>query len=425
MQKTGNYRWVVVVLLFLATTINYIDRQVMGLLKSDLSREFHWTETIYGYIVTTFTIAYAAGLFIFGRMVDRIGSKRGYVVSIIVWSVAACGHAFVKSTVVFGFMRSALGLGEGGNFPAAIRSVAEWFPKKERALATGIFNSGSNIAAVVGPPLVTWILVSYGWREAFLWTGALGFLWLIFWWLFYEVPSKHKKVTQEEVSYIQSDGEEADTTRISFFTIIAIKQTWMFAIGKFFSDPIWWFYLFWIPDYFYEGYGLQLKDSWMYVSTIYLLASFGSIAGGYLPGWLIKKGWDVHKARKTALFIYACCVIPIVLVQFTNEPWTAVLLVGLAASAHQAWSANLFTTTSDNFPKKAVGSVVGVGGMVGSLSSAVFPLCVGTILDHFKSLGNINIGYNIIFTICSCAYIIAWLSMHFISKIKQTTQLQQ
>lgn len=425
-QKTGSYRWIVVVLLFLATTINYIDRQVIGLLKDHLAADMNWTEQDYSHIVTAFTIAYAAGLFFFGRIIDHIGSKLGYIVSIIIWSVAACGHALVRTTFGFGVMRSALGLGEAGNFPAAIKSVAEWFPKRERAFATGIFNSGSNIAAVVGPFFVMWIFENYGWRQAFIWTGAIGFVWLLFWWIYYEIPSRHKKISKDEFEYIHSDADDdskSDAPKIPFKTIIKVKQTWMFAMGKFFSDPIWWFYLFWTPTYFNTTYNIDLKSSWIYISTIYFLASFGSIAGGYLSGWFIKQGWDVHKARKTALFIYACCVVPIIFVQYITDAWTAVLLIGLAASAHQAWSANLFTTTSDNFPKNAVGSVVGVGGMIGSLGSALFPLFIGVILDHFKALGDITAGYNIIFIICGCSYIIAWLTMHFISKIRQSTRL--
>jgi MFS transporter, ACS family, hexuronate transporter len=414
----GNYRWVIVALLFFATTINYLDRQVIGLLKDYLAADLNWSERDYSNIVMAFSAAYAVGLLLFGRFIDTIGTKLGYTVSIIVWSIAAMGHALARTTLGFGVARTALGLGEAGNFPAAIKGVAEWFPKRERAFATGIFNAGSNIAAVIGPFLIMWIFENYGWHEAFLWTGIIGFVWLIFWWLFYEVPAKQKRLGQAEFNYIHSDASDMatdDAKKISWGKIISVRQTWAFVVGKFFTDPIWWFYLFWIPSYFNTTYNLNLSNSWIYVSTVYVIASFGSVLGGYLSGWFIKKGWPIYKARKTAMLIYALCVVPVIFIQYTSDVWTAVLLISLAAAAHQAWSANIFTTVSDMFPKTAVSSVVGIGGMAGSVGGILFPLFIGIILDHFKALENINAGYNIIFIICGCAYVIAWLLMHVLA----------
>jgi ACS family hexuronate transporter-like MFS transporter len=416
-EKT-NFRWVVVALLFFATTINYLDRQVIGLLKDYLATDFHWTETDYSRIVMAFSAAYAVGLLAFGGFIDKIGTKLGYSVSIVVWSIAAMGHAIVKSTFGFGIARTVLGFGEAGNFPAAIKAVAEWFPKKERAFATGIFNSGSNVAAVFGPFAIMWIYENYGWQEAFIWTGAIGFIWLIFWLWLYNLPAKHKSINKAEYDHIHSDVTDVSMdsgSKISWGKILSVRQTWAFVMGKFLTDPIWWFYLFWIPSYFNTTYGVDLKVSWIYVSTVYVVASFGSVLGGFLSGFLIKRGWEVYKARKTSMLIYALCVSPIVLVQYTSDVWTGVALISLAAAAHQAWSANIFTTASDMFPKRAVSSVVGIGGMAGSTGGILFPLLIGFILDHFRVLGNINTGYNIIFIICGCAYVVAWLAMHFLA----------
>jgi MFS transporter, ACS family, hexuronate transporter len=418
-QKIGNYRWAVVTLLFFATTINYLDRQVIGLLKPMLEVEFAWTESDYSNIVMAFSAAYAVGMLIFGGVVDRIGTKLGYAVSIVVWSFAAMGHAIAKTTFGFGVARTILGLGEAGNFPVAIKAVAEWFPKKQRAFATGIFNSGSNIAAMFGPLVIMWLYYSYSWQHAFFWTGAIGFIWLAFWWYLYEVPAKHKKLQKAEFDFIHSDqeenAEEANGQKIGWLTILGVRQTWAFVLGKFLTDAVWWFYLFWIPSFIKSSYGLDLKNSWMHISTIYVAASFGSILGGYLSGYLINKGWAVYKARKTAMLIFAMCVVPIILVRFTSDVWIAVALISLAAAAHQAWSANIFTTASDMFPKKAVSSVVGIGGMAGSVGGILFPLLIGIILDSYKLSGDITAGYNIIFMICGSAYLVAWGVMHVLA----------
>ncbi len=413
-EKIGKYRWTVVALLFFATTINYLDRQVIGLLKPTLEKEFLWSETDYSNIVMAFSAAYALGLLLFGRFIDIIGTKIGYVISIVVWSIAAIAHAAARSTLGFGIARAALGLGEAGNFPAAIKAVAEWFPKKERALATGIFNSGANIGAVVAPIMVPWILGAYGWEEAFIITGAIGFIWLIFWWIFYEIPARQKRLTPNEYHYIHSDDDanDANRERVGWGKLFRIRQTWAFIFGKLLTDPIWWFFLFWLPSYFATTFQLDLKKPSLELAIVYTATTIGSIGGGYLSGYFIKQGWQIFKARKVAMLIFAFCVVPILTAQFTTNIWVAVALISLAAAAHQAWSANIFTTASDMFPKRAVSSVVGIGGMAGSIGGILFPLLVGNLLDYYKSIGNITIGYNILFVICGCAYLLAWGIMH-------------
>lgn len=410
-------RYGILALLFFGTTINYIDRQVIGLLKPTLEKEFNWTETDYSNIVMAFSAAYAIGLMGFGRWIDKIGTKLGYSVSVFFWSIAAVAHAFAKSTFGFGLARVGLGVAEAGNFPAAIKSVAEWFPKKERALATGIFNSGANVGAVVAPIMVPAILGAYGWQEAFVITGAVGFIWLIFWWKFYETPARHKKISKEEFDYIHSDNEVVLATEVpvKWTALFKIKQTWAFIFGKLLTDPVWWFFLFWLPSYFSETFNLDLKKPSLPLVIVYTATTIGSIGGGFLSSYLIKKGWNVQRARKTTMFIIALCVLPIMLAQFTKNIWGAVGLISLAAAAHQAWSANIFTTVSDYFPKKDISSVVGIGGMAGSVGGILFPLAIGMILDHYKLLGNITAGYNIIFIMCGSAYLLAWIVMHFLT----------
>ena len=413
----GNQRWIVVALLFFATTINYIDRQVIGLLKPTLEVEFGWSEKDYANIVMAFTAAYALGLLVFGRIIDRIGTKMGFSISIVFWSIAACLHGVVKTTFGFGVARAALGLGESGNFPAAIKTVAEWFPKKERALATGIFNSGANIGAVFAPILVPTILALYGWQEAFIITGAIGFVWLIFWLYYYEIPTRHKKVTEAELAHIHSDNEE-DTSNekpLTWGTLFRVRQTYVFIIGKLLTDPIWWFFLFWLPSYFSTSFSLDLKKPGWPLVIIYMATSIGSIGGGYLSSYFIQKGWPVYKARKTAMFIFALCVLPIMSAKYATNMWVAVALISLAAAAHQAWSANIFTVASDMFPKKAISSVVGIGGMAGSVGGFLFPDFVGYILETYRQLGDSTAGYNIIFFVCGLMYMLAWAVMHFIS----------
>jgi ACS family hexuronate transporter-like MFS transporter len=423
-----NYRWVVVALLFFATTINYLDRQVIGLLKPTLEKQFQWSEEDYGHIVMAFQAAYAIGLLACGGIIDKIGTKLGYAVSLIVWSVAAMLHAVVKTTFGFATVRAALGLGESGNFPAAIKVVAEWFPKKERALATGIFNSGANIGAVLAPVMVPWILGIYGWQMAFIITGALGFIWLLFWWIFYQVPSKHKKINAAEYEYVHSDAdepmiEEQPQQKVKWAQLFGIRQTWVFVVGKFLTDPIWYFFLFWLPSYFSSTFNLNLSKPSLPLAVVYTATTIGSIGGGYLSSWLIKRGMPVFRARKASMLIFALCVVPIFAARYATDIWQAVGLISLAAAAHQAWSANIFTTTSDMFPKIAVSSVVGIGGMAGSIGGIIFPSFIGWILETYKEAGNITAGYNIIFTICACAYLLAWVIMHLLAPRMKVVKL--
>jgi ACS family hexuronate transporter-like MFS transporter len=406
-ERIGKKRWVICALLFFAATINYVDRQVIGILKPTLQAEFGWTEIDYGWIVFWFQTAYAIGLLSVGRFMDWVGTKIGFAASIIIWSVAAMGHALARSVAGFSIARFALGIGESGNFPASIKTVAEWFPKKERALATGIFNAGTNVGALGTPLLVPLIVEYWGWYEAFIFTGALGFIWLIFWVLIYKKPEEDPKLSKAELAYIQSDPPEP-TTRIPWARLFPHRQTWAFAIGKFLTDPIWWVYLFWLPDFLNKQYNLDLKNFGIPLAVIYIIADIGSIGGGWISGVFIKRGWSINKSRKTAMLICALAVVPIVFASMTSDLWVAVLLVGLAAAAHQGWSANIFTTASDMFPKQAVGSVVGIGGMAGAVGGMFIAKLVAYILETTGS-------YVPIFAIAASAYLIALLVIHLLA----------
>ena len=424
MEKIGKYRWTICAMVFFATTINYLDRAVISLLKSDLTKEFKWTETDYSNLVIAFQISYALGMLGVGRFIDKIGTKLGYAVSLIAWSLAAMGHALVKTTFGFFVARSALGITESGNFPAAIKTIAEWFPKKERAFATGIFNSGSNIGAIIAPLTVPWIALHLGWRWAFIITGSIGLIWLLLWFVIYEIPAKHKRLSKAEFDYIHSDRDEPTVTanssgvveRVSWARLLGFKQTWAFVIGKFLTDPVWWFYLFWLPAFLKEQYGITGTAVALPVALVYTMSSVGSIGGGWLPLFLINRGWPVFRARKTSMLIYAFCVVPVVFAQWLGgyNMWLAVMIIGFAAAAHQAWSANIFTTTSDMFPKSTVASVTGIGGMAGALGGILIASLAGKLFDHYKALGSIETGYYIMFIICGFAYIVAWLIMHFL-----------
>jgi len=422
MQKNmGKYRWTICALLFFATTINYLDRQVISLLKPYLEVQFKWTEGDYSYIVMAFQLSYALGMIFVGRFIDKVGTKLGYALSTLAWSLAAMGHALAQSTLGFGIARSALGISEAGNFPAAIKTVSEWFPKKERAYATGIFNSGSNIGAVVAPLTVPWIAEKMGWDWAFILTGAVGFIWLILWIFIYEIPAKNKRLSKEEFAYINSDLDEPVDTqekppRTSWFKLLGFRQTWAFVIGKFLTDPIWWFYLFWLPAFLDAQYGVTGTAIGLPIALVYTMTTFGSIFGGWLPMYFIRKGWPVFKARKTSMLIYAFCVVPVIFAQWLGSlnMWLAVFIIGFAASAHQAWSANIFTTVSDMFPKKTVASVTGLGGMSGSVGGILIAWLAGMLFDKYKLLGNIEAGYYIMFFICGFAYLIAWFVMHLL-----------
>lgn len=421
-NNIGNYRWRICALVFFATTINYLDRQVISLLKDDyLEPIFGWSESDYANIVIAFQLSYAIGLLGAGFIIDRIGTKTGYAASLIAWSVAAVVHAFARSTSGFAAARAFLGLSEAGNFPAAIKTTAEWFPKKERALATGIFNSGTNVGAILAPLTVPLIALKLGWEWAFILTGMIGFVWLIFWYAMYDVPSKHPKLSAAELAYIQSDSEEEvpqeSGEKVSWLKLLSFRQTWAFFFGKLLTDPIWWFYLFWLPSFLNKEYGMSKTQLAFPLVVVYTMTTFGSIFGGWLSGAFIKKGWTVYRSRKTAMFIFALFAIPVVSAQAlgTINPWLAILIIGLAASAHQAWSANIYTTASDAFPKKAIASVIGIGGMAGALGGIFIARAAGSLLDHYKALGSIETGYYIMFIICGSAYLLAWTIMHLLT----------
>ena len=373
----GHYRWVICALLFAATTILYIDRQILALVKGTLDRELHWTNEQYGDVMAAFQAAYGLGLLGYGWFVDRFGVKIGYALTMAGWSLAAMGHALVRSARGFMVARGALGLAESGNFPSAIKATAQWFPKKERALATAIFNSGANVGPVVAPAVIPPIAEAWGWRSTFLIVGALGFFWQGAWWLFYDLPERQKRLSAGERAYIESDAEEQGE-RVPWRTVLKHRETWAFAAAKFLTDPVWWFFLFWLPDYFKASRHLDIKQSWIYLVCIYGIVTVLSIYGGWLTGFLVRRGWTVTRARKTGLLLFAVCVTPIYFATQAGA-WGAVLLIGLAAAAHQAWSANLFTTVSDVFPKKAVASVVGIGGLAGSMGGICFPHFTGAL----------------------------------------------
>lgn len=412
----GRYRWVICTLIFLATTVNYIDRQILALIKEFLDKELGWTNEQFGLVNSAFQGAYAVGLFAFGWFIDRYGTKIGYAVSIALWSVAALSHSLVASVGGFFGARIFLGVSEGGNFPAAIKAVALWFPKRERALATAIFNSGTNVGAIIAPALVPPIAIAFGWRAAFILAGLMGFAWLFLWFPFYDVPEKSKRVGAEEVAFINSDRDDAagGQAPIGWKRALGIRGAWSFIVAKFMTDPVWWFFLTWLPDYFKSSRGIDIKHSWLHLVTIYAIITVLSIAGGSLTGSFIKRGWSVTRARKTGMFIFALCVLPILWVTRVGV-WPAVLLIGLAGAAHQAWSANLFTTSSDLFPKKDVGTIVGLGGMAGAVGGMLFPWFTGRLLDRFTAAGNVTDGYTILFAICASVYLVSFVIHHLLA----------
>ena len=407
-----NYRWVICALLFFATTINYIDRQILSLLKEILDREIGWSNSQFGWVNSAFQVAYGVGLLGFGWFVDRFGTKLGYAISIAAWSVAAASHALVGSFGGFLTARSALGLGEAGNFPSAIKAVALWFPKRERAFATSLFNAGTNAGALVAPAIIPFMAFHWGWQSTFVAAGIAGLLWLFLWIPFYDTPDRSKRVGAAELALIRSDNEdERAQEKVPWLTLLGYRQTWSFIIAKFLTDPVWWFFLIWLPDFFNKTRGLNIKKSWVHIVTIYGIVTVLSIFGGWITGHLTNRGWTVTRARKTGMFIFALCVLPILVVTKVGD-WTAVLLIGLAASAHQAWSANLYTTVSDMFPKKSVASVIGIGGMAGSAGGFIFPIITGYMLDHFEALHKVTAGYSLLFGICACMYLIAFALHH-------------
>lgn len=428
-SKIKNYRWIIVALLFAATTINYIDRQIIGLLKPILEKEFNWTETDYAHIIMAFTAAYAIGLMSFGWLIDKWGTKLGYSISIIIWSAAAMLHAVVRSVFGFSMARVGLALGEAGNFPAAMKVVAEWFPKNERALATGIFNSGTSIGVVLALLVVPWILTHYGWHEVFWITGSFGFIWLIFWLFLYNIPAKQKRLTKKEYEYITKgqDTENVDEQKmtVKWGKLFSFPQTWAFIAGKGFIDPIFWFFLFWLPSYFSSTFNLDLTKPSLELMIIYGATTVGSIGGGYFSSWLIKRGLPVLKARKGALLLFALLEVSIILVQFATNVWVVVALISLAVAVHQAWATNVFTMASDMFPSKVVSSVVGIGGMAGAAGGILFPILVGALLDKYKAIGNLEAGYNILFTVCGLTYLFTLTIIHLLTRKHQYVNLNE
>lgn len=404
---TSNVRWTICALLFFATTINYLDRQVLSMLAKTLETSIGWTSIQYGYITGAFQAAYAIGLLGGGYLMDRLGTRKGYSIAVSVWSVAAIAHAAATSAFSFGVARSFLGFGEAANFPACIKTVAEWFPKKERALAVGIFNAGTNIGAVVAPLSVPWIAVTFGWQMAFVATGALGFIWLIFWLFFYHKPENHPRISASELAYIQSDAPDP-VGSISWRRLLPRRQTWAFAIGKFLTDPVWWFYLFWLPKYLQEKFGLSLLQVVVPTLIVYNAASIGSIGGGWLSSGLIKRGLSINFARKTAMLICALCMLPVLYAPFSTNLWLVVGLISLATSAHQGWSANLFTLASDMFPRRAVGSVVGIGATGGAIGGVLIQVTTGYVVQRTHS-------YLPLFVFAGLAYIAALGIIHWLS----------
>jgi ACS family hexuronate transporter-like MFS transporter len=406
--KVGHYRWTICALLFFATTINYIDRQILGILAPTLQSEIGWNEQQYGAIVSWFTLAYAVGFLFIGRLLDKIGTRKGFAGAIVIWSIAAMAHALARTATGFSAARFALGLGESANFPASIKTVAEWFPARERAFATGIFNAGTNVGAIITPLVVPWIALTWGWRAAFIITGSIGFLWLVVWLLVYRPPRQHPRVSRSELEHNESDPQTT-AYAIRWAMLLRHRQTWAFALGKGMTDPVWWFYLFWLPKFLDARYGIKLAQVAAPLVVIYLLADVGSVFGGWLSGAFIKRGWSVNAGRKTTMLIAALLILPTIAAPSATNMWVAVLIVGVAAASHQWWSANVFTLSSDMFPSHAVGSVVGIGGFFGAAGGFLFQRATGWLLQHN---GN---NYTPIFLVCGFAYVSALLVVHLLA----------
>ncbi|MDR3435568.1 MFS transporter [Telmatospirillum sp.] len=405
--KIGHYRWTICALLFFSTTINYMDRQVLGLLKPTLMGDLHWSESDFGDIVAAFSLAYAFGYIGIGRVMDKVGVKLGLPGAVASWSLFACVHAFMGSIFGFKVARAGLGLTEGGNFPASIKTISEWFPAKERALATGIFNAGSNVGAVVAPIIVPLIVMYWGWRPAFIVTGGIGFIWVIFWFIFYKKPEDHPKLSAAELAYIQSDPVVAEE-RVPWIKLLGYRGTWANIVGTCFSAPVWWFYLNWVPGFLSKQYGINLMAAMLPLVVIYCMADVGSIGGGWLSSYLIKRGVKTLRARKITFLICGLCVVPVFMASQVSNAWWAILLIGIAASAHQGYSANVYTIVSDTMPKNTIGSVVGIGGFCAYIVGTFVSMGVGRLLDATN--GN----YQLLFAIASSLYLIGLLIMHLI-----------
>jgi ACS family hexuronate transporter-like MFS transporter len=414
-SRPSHLRWWICFIIFLATMIIYSDRQFLSLLKTTLANEIHWNDTQFGTVNSCFLGAYAIGLLFFGRIIDRVGVKAGYAATVLLWSLAALSHTLV--TTVGGFMiaRIFLGLSEAGNFPAAVKTIALWFPQAERAFATTLFNSGANVGAIIAPLLVAWLLQFSTWHAPFFVAGAAGVMWVAAWWLFYAAPERHSLVSPEELAYIRSNSvsPSQDAPAVPWLQLFVYPQAWSFFVAKFLTDPVWFFLLFWLPDYFKKTRHLDLKASWPHLMTIYAIVTVLSLVGGYLPGYLVRRGWSVTRARKTGLFLYALFVLPVLTVGGAGD-WTAVVIIGIVGAAHQAWSANLFTTVSDMFPRNCIASLVGIGSMTGAVGSMLFQFLCGHILDLYGA-EHAQAGYFLLFSYAAFAYLVAFGLQHLLA----------
>jgi ACS family hexuronate transporter-like MFS transporter len=450
-ETIGKYRWTICALLFFATTVNYLDRQVLSLLKPELEKPelFGWSNSDYANIASVFQFTYAIAMLFAGRIIDKMGTKKGFAWAISIWSIGAVVHALAipigkgmasvlgwagiiavpVSVLGFMFGRAVLALGESGNFPGAIKATAEYFPKKERSFATGIFNSGANVGAILAPLTVPWIYKHWGWEAAFIIIGSIGFLWLFFWLFFYEKPEQQKRLSAAELAYINDDAEEQipeSKAKVAWSKLFGYKQTWAFVFGKFMTDGVWWFYLFWLPAYLKDQYHITGTDIMIPLAVLYSLTMFGSIGGGWFPVYFIKRGYKPYDGRMKAMLVIAFIPLVVLAAQWLGgiSYWLPVILIGIGASAHQAWSANIFTTVSDMFPKKATASVVGIGGMAGGIGGVLITKAGGALFDHYKGLGHIETGYTIMFAFCAVAYLIAWSVMKsLVPKYKPITDL--
>ncbi len=404
------YRWVICALIFLATTINYMDRQILSLLKPMLDEQLRWTNEQFGAVNSAFQGAYAVSVFFFGWLIDRYGTKIGYTASIAAWSVAAIGHALVNSFGGFFGARIALGLGEGGNFPAAIKSVAQWFPQKERALATSLLNSGANVGAIIAPALVPPVAAAFGWHWTFILVGVAGFFWIALWLPLFDPPEVSRRVSASELSYIESDAPDPSEShaKVSYGAVLRHREAWSYITAKFFTDPVWYFYLIWLPDFFKKTRHLDIKNSWVLLVSIYSIITVLSIAGGWLTGFLVSRGWSITRARKTGMLLFALAALPMLLATRVDN-WTVVLLIGLAGAGHQAWSATIFTTVSDMLPKRAVATLIGAGTTAGAITGMISPYVTGKLLDRFAN------GYELIFWYCALAYLVAFGINHLLA----------
>ena len=412
----GRYRWRICTLLFFVTTLIYLERQVLGVLAPELERVIGWDEIQYGNIVMAFQMAYALGMLLSGRFLDRVGPRIGYALAIAVWTLATSGQSLARSVLAFAMARFVLGLAEAPNFPAAIKTVAEWFPNKERALATGIFNSGANIGAIVAPATAPWVAAHFGWQWAFVFLGVLSAIWIVPWAVTYRQPERHPRLSATELAYIQSDPQEP-AVRVPWVRLVPHRQTWAFLIGKFLTDPIWWFFLYWLAKFLNQQYGLtQTGLGWPLV-IVYTGSMVGSVCGGWLPAKFLKMGWSLNRARKTSMLICAVAVLPVTFAATGGKLWLTVALVSLATAAHQGWSANLFTLPSDTFPKQAVASVVGIGGFGGAVGGMLIATLTGLVLERTHS-------YVPMFVMASLAYLVALAIIHLVLPTLERANLE-